>query len=58
MALNDIITSPGQSPVLSVDRGNTGNPTDIVSNGTNEFITPLIEPGEGGGSSFISIINE
>lgn len=58
MALLDIITSPKQSPVISMDRGDNGTPTDIVSNGTNEFITPLIEPGEGGSGGFISIINE
>lgn len=57
MALDDIITSPGQSPVLAINRGDIGSAVDIVSNGTNEFVVPAIEAGEGGGG-FISIINE
>lgn len=55
MALTDIVTTFGQSPVLAFDRGDVGTVLDAVSR-DNEFVTPTIEPGSGGG--FISIINE
>lgn len=41
MALTDIVTSFGQSPVLDFDRGNIGVITEIVSR-DNEFTTPVI----------------
>jgi len=46
MALTDIVTSFGQSPVLAFDRGDVGTVLDAVSNGLTEFITPRLGVGQ------------
>lgn len=52
MALTDIVTSFGQSPVLDFNRGNVGTVLDAVSR-TNEFVTPRIESAGGGETSHV-----
>lgn len=49
MALLDIVTTFGQSPVLSFERGDVGTVIDTVSR-TTEFVTPRITS-EGGGET-------
>jgi hypothetical protein len=56
MALTDIVTSFGQSPVLDFSRGNVGTVLDAVSR-TNEFVTPVITNEGGGGGSEEIILN-
>lgn len=57
MALTDIVTTFGQSPVLDFTRGDVGVITDVVSN-TTEFTTPRItNEGGGGGDSEDIILN-
>jgi hypothetical protein len=46
MALLDIITSHGHSPVLAFDRGDIGTVLDAISNGVSEFITPRLGVGQ------------
>lgn len=41
MALLDIVTTFGQSPVFDLSRGNVGSVLDAVSR-TNEFVTPTL----------------
>lgn len=57
MALLDIVTTFGQSPVLDFDRGDVGVITEMVSR-DNEFVTPVITNEGGGGGGGIFIINE
>lgn len=45
MALTDIMTTFGQSPVLSFARGDIGTVEDMVSR-TNEFTTPRLGVGQ------------
>lgn len=45
MALTDIVTTFGQSPVLAFDRGDIGTVVDVVSR-DNEFITPTLGVGQ------------
>ena len=52
MALTDIVTTFGQSPVLDFSRGNVGTVLDAVSR-TNEFVTPRITGGGGGETSHV-----
>lgn len=52
MALLDIVTTFGQSPVLDFDRGDVGVITEMVSR-DNEFVTPRIESGGGGETSHV-----
>ncbi len=56
MALTDIVTTFGQAPVLSFERGDIGSVIDMVSR-DNEFTTPTIEA-TGGGGGGVFIINE
>lgn len=45
MALLDIVTTFGQSPVLAFERGNIGTVLDIISQ-DNEFTTPRLGVGQ------------
>ncbi len=45
MALTDIVTTFGQAPVLSFERGDIGSVIDMVSR-TNEFTTPRLGVGQ------------
>lgn len=45
MALADIVTTSGQSPVLSFSRGDIGSVLDMTSR-DNEFITPRLGVGQ------------
>jgi hypothetical protein len=46
MALLDIVTTSGQSPVLAFDRGDVGTVLDAISNGLSEFVTPRLGVGQ------------
>lgn len=45
MALTDIVTTFGQAPVLSFERGDIGSVIDMVSR-DNEFTTPRLGVGQ------------
>lgn len=45
MALLDIITSHGQAPVLTMERGDIGTVLDMVSR-VSEFLTPRLGVGQ------------